>query len=147
MYQHSCPTKSNHIDRQYSIINRAITVNKALTPSQIQGNAIISDLRGRKSWEDVEETVKKTSSVKKISNEKIKQQKVIQPFDGLDAIEELKLYTDTKDKLLTYDLNKNAQYVLKMSTDMMKIAGDMNVEGDNFVFSMATTTGSVDMLP
>ena len=58
---------------------------------------------------------------------------MIQSSDGLDAIEELKLYTDTKDKLLIYDINKNDQYVFKTSTDMMKIAGAMNIEGDDFL--------------
>ena len=72
------------------------------------------------------------NSKEKISNEKIKQKKMIQRSDGLDPIEQLKLYTDTKDKLLIYMISiKNNQYVFKTSTDMMKIAGDMNVEGDD----------------
>ena len=43
-----------------------MSVNMALTPSQIQGNSIISALRDRKAWDDVDATVKESSSLKKI---------------------------------------------------------------------------------
>ena len=114
-------------------MSSAITVDIALTPSQMQGNEFISDLRGNKSWSDVEETVRQTSSLIRISNEKNKQKKVLQPCDGFDTIEELKAYTDTKDKLLIYDINNNDQYVFKTSTKMMQIAHDMNVCCDHFL--------------
>ena len=58
---------------------------------------------------------------------------LLQPSDGFEAVEELKAYTDTKDKLLIYKINKNDQYVFKTSTKKMKIAQNMNIEGNHFL--------------
>ena len=53
----------------------AITINVDLKLSQIQGNAIITVIRKRKSWNEVEEVAKQATDKRATSNEKIKQRK------------------------------------------------------------------------
>ena len=76
---HTCKAKSQPTFRPSSMVNNTMTIDMSLTPSQIQGNAIISALRGRKSWNEIDETVRQSSSLKKNSNEKIKQKKRYSP--------------------------------------------------------------------
>ena len=65
---------------------------------------------------------------------KTKQKSEIQPNgDGFAAASELKTYTDLKDSLLIYAVNGNEQYVIKTSTAQMKIALEMDEEGDHFM--------------
>ena len=45
------------------VVSAAISSNMGTKPSQIQSNAI-SDLRNRKSWDQVGKTIKKVSSTK-----------------------------------------------------------------------------------
>ena len=96
--------------------------------------AILSDLKSRKDWKVVEKTAKKVASVKTISNEKTKQKSKIQPNgEGFAAASELKSYTDLQDPLLIYAVNRNEQYVFKTPTAQMKIALEMDEEGDHFM--------------
>ena len=86
---------------------------------------IVSLLRGRKSWNEAEKVVKRMTSLKRISNEKIIQKKKIQPSDNLDAVKKNKEYTDRKDKMLIYDVT-----VFKTSSKKMKI---LDVSGNHFL--------------
>ena len=82
----------------------------------------------------VEKTAEKVASVKTVSNEKTKQKSKIQPNgDGFAAVSKLKSYNDLQDRLLIYAVNGNEQYVFKTSTAQMKIALEMDEEGDHFM--------------
>ena len=92
----------------------AISSNMGTKPSQIQSNVIISDLRNRKSWDQVGKTIKKVSSTKLISNDKVRQKKTLQPDgEGFSAVKELKTYTDQKDIFLIYDITRMSNMYLK----------------------------------
>ena len=58
---HTCKAKSQPTFRPSSMVNKAITIDMSLTPSQFQGNAIISALRGRKSWNEIDERIRQSS--------------------------------------------------------------------------------------
>ena len=55
------------------MVNDGIMNDMSLTPSQIQGHAIISAIRGRKTWQEIDKVVEHCYSLRKISNEKAKQ--------------------------------------------------------------------------
>lgn len=69
--------------------------------------------------------VKQYSSVKPISNEKIRQRKNTQPRGG---VRELKPYVDKKDKYLIYSIVKNKQFVFKSSKTALNMANNMTLE-------------------
>ena len=97
--------------------------------------AILSDLETCKDWKVVEKTTKKVASFKTISNEKTKQKSKIQP-NGEDfaAVSQLKSYSDLQDPLpIIYAVNGNEQYVFKTSTAQMKVALEMDEDGDHFI--------------
>ena len=94
-------------------------------------------MRNRKSWDQVGKTIKKVSSTKLISNEKVRQKKTLQPDgEGFSAVKGLKTYTDQKDIFLIYDINENEQYVFKTSLRKMKIARRMDEGYSHFLFFM-----------
>ena len=65
-------------------------------------------------------------NTKDISNEKIKQNKVLQP-DGTSfaGIENLKSWTDQTDKYLIYKITINEEYVFKTSKQKLLLENDM----------------------
>ena len=70
---------------------------------QIQGNAILTAIRKRKSWNEVEKVAKQVTDKRAISNEKIKQIQQTLPYgEGYETIREYKLCTDEKYPLLIY---------------------------------------------
>ena len=72
--------------------------------------------------------------MKALSNEKVKQKKVFQPDGvGFKAIKELKAYTDLQDPFLIHNINGSQQSIFKTSTSQMKIALEMDIEGDHFL--------------
>ena len=97
-----------------------------MTPSAIQKNAILRDIRARKEWDDVNTTIKQVACKKTISNEKIKQTKSIYEH-GFEykAVKDFKDYMDKKDKFLVYEINENEHYVFKSSKSKLKMAKDM----------------------
>ena len=98
--------------------------------------AILSDLKSRKDRKVFEKTAKNVASVKTIPNEKTKQKiKIQRNGEGFAAISELKSYTDLQHPLLIYAVNENEQYVFKTSTAQMKIALQMDEEGDHFMYN------------
>ena len=91
---------------------KAIAINPIIKPSEIQSNAILADLRDRKKWEDVNKTVKSVTNVRKISNEKIKMVKKLQPSSkGSPEVKALQPYVVEKYRFLMYEINGNSQYV------------------------------------
>ena len=66
-------------------------------------------------------------NTKDISNEKIKQKKVLQP-DGTSfaGIENLKSWTDQTDKYLIYKITINEEYVFKTSKQKLLLENDMD---------------------
>ena len=72
--------------------------------------------------------------MKTLSNEKVKQKKVLQPDDvGFKAIKELKAHTDLQDPFLIHNINDSQQSIFKTSTLEMKLALEMDFEGDHFL--------------
>ena len=69
---HICDAKNINKRPNY-VVSAAISSNMGTKPSQTQSHAIIYDLRNRKSWDQVGKTIKKVSSTKLISNEKVRQ--------------------------------------------------------------------------
>ena len=77
---------------------------------------------------------KKVGNVKALSNEKVKQKKVLQlDIVGSKAIKELKAYTDLQDPFLIHNINGSQQSIFKTSTLPTQIALDMVFEGDHFL--------------
>ena len=115
-------------------MRKAIARDCSTTPRAIQSTSITANLRLRKNWQEVEKNIKKVGNVKALSNEKVKQKKVLQP-DGVSfkAIKELKAYTDLQDPFLILSINGSQQSIFKTSTSKMKIALEMYFEGDHFL--------------
>ena len=131
---HKCVYKSRKI-RPEEEVRKALHTGVDIPPCNIQSMEIVSLIRGKKSWNEVENAVKRMTSVKRTSNEKIKQKKKIQPSDNLDAVRKFKEYTDRKDNMLIYDVNESEQTVFKTSREKMKIALLMKsvVSGNHFL--------------
>ena len=69
-----------------------------------------------------------------MSNKKVKQKKALKVSDvGLEAIKELKTYTDLQDTYLIHVINENEQYAFKTSSTQIKIACSMDIDGDHFM--------------
>ena len=131
--QHTCKAKNNKSTRPASMVNDALAVDLTLTPSQMQSNCVISALSSRTSWDEIDVLIKESASLKKISNEKIKLKRALQPSDGIEAVVSLKEYTDMRDKFLILKIGENDQYVFKTSSTQMKYASETNCCGDHFL--------------
>ena len=115
-------------------MRKAITRDCSTTARAIQSMSITANLRLRKNWQEVEKNIKKVGNVKALSNEKVKQKKVLKPDGvGFKAIKELKAYTDLQDPFLIPNINDSQQSIFKTSTSKMKIALEMYFEGDHFL--------------
>ena len=115
-------------------MRNAITRDRSTTPQAIQSTSIIAHLRSRKNWQEVEKNVKKVGNVKALPNEKVKQKKVLQPDDiGFKTTKELKAYRDLQGPFLLHNINVSQQSIFKTSTSQMKIALEMDFEGDHFL--------------
>ena len=87
-----------------------MNVDPQIKPSTIQGTAILLAMRSRKSWQVID------MIVKKMTNEKIKQKRQIEPHGpSYAALCEYKKYTDQKDPFLLHNINENHQYCFKTS--------------------------------
>ena len=128
---HTCEAKQLE-QRPVELVASSIAVNPSVKPSTIQGNAILADMRSRKSWNDVQTTVKRVANKRAIANEKAKQKKqVLQKGDNFEAVKEYKKYTDSKDDLLVYVVDKNNQHVFKTSTVQMNVAKKMSSDSSH----------------
>ena len=130
---HNCAAKEIS-KRSSDIARNAITKDYSTTPRVIQSTSIIADLLSRKNWQEVEKNAKKVENVKALSNEKVKQKKVLQPDgDGFKAIKELKAYADLQYPFLIHIINGSQQSIFKTSTSQMKLALEMDFDGDHFL--------------
>ena len=130
---HTCEAKNN-VERPVDTVVEAMLLNPLVRPAEIQSNAILSDLRNQRDWTDVKNTVKKLTNIKRVSNEKIKQKKQIQPHgQSFSAVKELRTYVNENDKFLIYDVSESAQYVFKTSRTKLQMAHDMKSEGTHFL--------------
>ena len=82
----------------------------------------------------MEKNLQNVGNVKTLSNEKVKQKKVLQHDGvGFKAIKELKAYADLQDPFLIHIINESQQSIFKTSTSPMKLALEMDFEGDHFL--------------
>ena len=119
--------------KRSQLVTTALSNDILTKPSKIQSNAIISLLRNRSSWDDIDELVRETASLRKISNEKIKQKKILEPSQGFPDVKELKDFVDLRDKYFIYELNENEQFVFKTSTNQIKIAMEVDYTENHFL--------------
>ena len=76
-------------NRPTDLLGAAISVDPKIRPSQIQGNAILTAIRKRKSWKEVKKVAKQVTDKRAILNEKIKQRQQTLPYgEGYEAIRE-----------------------------------------------------------
>ena len=130
--RHNCAVNQKS-DRPSQAVANALKIDPNVKPSGIQSNAILSDMRSRKTWVEIEKTVKKVTNKKNIANEKIKQRRIMNPKGtGFDALFEYKLFSDEKDKLYIFAIDENKQYVFKTSERKMKMAYEMQ-NNDHFL--------------
>ena len=102
--------------RPTELVCESIAVDSSIAPSKIQGNSILSAIRKIKSWVEIGKVVEKVTDEKTISNEKLKQKRIMQPYGSkFKAIEEYKEYADQKDKFLVYKVDENKQIVFQSS--------------------------------
>lgn len=131
--EHTCAVKKL-ASREPTIVTGAVGIDPSVKPSTIQTNFIVSALREKRSWEEVDEVVKRVSNRKSLSNEKCKQKKKLEPNgSGFVAVKTYKAYTDKKDEMLVYYADENEQVVFKTSRLKMEIAAKMNENGDHFL--------------
>ena len=122
---HTCEAKALN-ERPVDLVSNAMNVDPQIKPSTIQGTAILSAMRSRKSWQEIDMIVKKVKDKKAISNEKIKQKQQIEPHGtSYAALCEYKKYTDQKDPFLLHTINENHQYCFKTSKQKMIMANEM----------------------
>ena len=90
------------------LVSDAFTINPRIKPSQIQGHAILNAMREKRSWAEIKKTVKSLTNKKRISNEKIKQRRKMQPLgSSFLAVKDYKEFTDMDDELYVYKVDKN----------------------------------------
>ena len=71
--------------------------------------------------------VEKVTDKKALSNEKLKQKPIMQPYGNkFKAIEQCKQYVDQKHKFLVYKVDGNNQIVFRSSVVKMEIAAKMS---------------------
>ena len=126
--------------------NKAIKENVAkrpdLPPKQIQREAILSELYGGKTIDEVKSTARSMIDTRKISSVKRKHGQSTHPFGhSIDALKRLKLESEKTDKYYIFDIRDAAlsasvqtkTHVFKMSKTAAKIAIDMDKEGNHFM--------------
>ena len=106
-------------------VKEALRNNPRVTPSTIQSAAILSAIRSRVDPTELRKVVSSVGSKKKISNEKIKQKKIMYP-DGcsFDAVKSLKAYFD--DPYYIFKVDEDAQMVFKTSKLKMEMAAKVS---------------------
>ena len=123
---HTCKAREVN-QRAEDIVRESLLRDPKMTPSTIQVNAILGEIRARKDWTSVLGVVSQVSNKKAVSNEKVKRQKELHQFGfEYEALKEFKGYLDTKDPLLLYDINGSEHHVFKTSRLKMKLAYSMS---------------------
>ena len=126
---HTCKPKIVN-ERQTDVVAKAIAVDPTVKPA-IQGNVVMTMMRQRLPWNEIKKSVYKLTDKKAISNEKVKQKKLLQPQGvSFAAVKEYKEYTDTEDKLLVFTVDENKQIVFKTSKKKLLVAHEMCTAGN-----------------
>ena len=87
---HTCMAKRTDV-RPTELLCESIAVDSSIAPSKIQVGSILSAIRKRKSWVEIGKVVEKVTDKKAISNEKLKQKRIMQPYGNkCKAVEEYK---------------------------------------------------------
>ena len=60
--KHKCKPKASKMFRPSGIVDRALSIDLSLTPAQIQGNSIVTKLREKRSWSEIDQVVEETAS-------------------------------------------------------------------------------------
>ena len=107
---HECVAMTKKNQRPTDIVENALLVDTTATPAQIQRNCVMSALNSQQSWEVIDSLIEQTSSNRKISNEKTKQMKTIQPQKGFPGLLELKKFSDEKDQLLLFCVDRTIKW-------------------------------------
>ena len=130
------PVKQKAPVRILQKVAKPITINPIIKPSEIQSNVILADLRDRKKREDVDKTIKSVTNVRKISNEKVKMVKKLQPSSkGFPELKALQPYLVERDRFLMYKINENSQCVFKASLEKIKFAKSMHRNNSAYMSS------------
>ena len=73
-----CTEWSGFVSVRYrDIVRNTVTKDSSTTSQAIQATSITADLWLRNNWQEIERNVKKVGNVKALSNEKVKQKKVL----------------------------------------------------------------------
>ena len=109
-------------------VKEALKIDPRATPSTIQKNAILSAIRSKKTPEELEKVVSSVGSKKKISNEKIKQKRLMYSEGcSFAAVKSMKDgYLDSLDPFLIYKVDEKKQIIFKTSKEKMMIAWKVN---------------------
>ena len=87
--------------RPANLVSQAISQDPMTKPTKMQSNVIIAVLRKKEPWDTVLDKVSAVIDEKAISNEKIKQNKMVYNFGAsFDGGVQAKSYFDEKDKYL-----------------------------------------------
>ena len=105
-----------------------------MKPTAKQSSVILKAIRGRRPWKEVMSITDVVCNTKDISNEKIKQKKVLQP-DGTSfaGIENLKSWTDQTDEYLIYKISIVEENIFKTSKKKLLLANDMDSRSSHYL--------------
>lgn len=114
--------------------------NPNIKPSEVQSAFVLSAFQCQMSWEEVEKEAALSIDRKRISNIKEEVKNDIEPFvHNFEAIVSFKEYANKKDSLYIYKVNDERgnpdmpSFVFNTSHTKMKIALDMDQDGDHFM--------------
>lgn len=137
--EHTCPVISKP-EKPTKKIREMLEENPKLTPSEVQSSFIMACLRQEGDWNEVENAANRLLDKKWIANEKQNMKKETRPYgENFETLVTFKLYCDNQDELLIYKVNDRRgnpdlpSFVFKTSRERMKIALNMDREGDHFM--------------
>ena len=135
---HTCPVISKP-EKPTTKIREMLEENPKLTPSEIQSSFIMASLRKGGDWNEVEKAANRLVDKKWIGNEKENIKRETRPYgENFEAVVTFKLYCDNQDELLIHKVNNRRgnpdfpSFVFKTSKERMKIALNMDREGEHF---------------
>ena len=136
---HTCPVISKP-EKPTTKIREMLEENPKLTPSEIQSSFIMASLRKGGDWNEVEKAANRLVDKKWIANEKENIKRETRPYgENFEAVVTFKLYCDNQDELLIHKVNDRRgnpdfpSFVFKTSKERMKIALNMDREGEHFM--------------
>ncbi|KAK3735687.1 hypothetical protein QZH41_003353 [Actinostola sp. cb2023] len=140
--QHTCPiiTKLEKIDNK--TVEDIVKNNPNIKPTEVQSAFVLSAFKQQMDWDTVEKEALSTIDKERIANIKRRVKKDIEPFGhNYEAVVSFKQYCDKKDVLYIYKMNDRRgnpdqpSYVFKTSTQKVKIALNMDADGEHFMKS------------